>query len=87
MPETPESSAAPPPSNVVPFRSTRALEGLFTGDQSDPATCACGEGWFVLVGQEIAPNGAVTVTREGRITGYHGELRCLSCGSPAALGR
>lgn len=45
-------------------------------DQSsyDGASCVCGEGWFSLR--------AVCMTKEGKVTGYAGQPRCVSCGSP-----
>jgi len=48
----------------------------------DGAVCTCGEAWFVLDGDNIAPNGAVCMTKEGVVTGYTGKPRCMSCGHP-----
>lgn len=46
----------------------------------DGATCACGEAWFVLHGDNTAPNGAIAMTKEGVVTGYTGRPHCMSCG-------
>ncbi|MEU1497225.1 hypothetical protein [Streptomyces sp. NPDC005732] len=53
----------------------------------DGATCGCGETWFALDGDNDAPNGAVCMTKEGVVTGYHGKPRCMSCGRPYQLER
>jgi predicted RNA-binding Zn-ribbon protein involved in translation (DUF1610 family) len=48
-------------------------------------TCSCGSGWWTLRGSADTPgpdHGAVVVARDGRITGYAGEFRCLECGQP-----
>jgi hypothetical protein len=44
------------------------------------AVCGCGEAWFVLNGDNTAPNGAVCMTKDGAVTGYTGRPRCMSCG-------
>lgn len=50
---------------------------------SNSFTCECGSAWFMLKGnKDIAENGAVCVTQEGSVTGYHGDLFCLECGKP-----
>lgn len=48
----------------------------------DGATCTCGEAWFVLHGDNTAPNGAVCMNSDGVITGYTGRPHCMSCGHP-----
>lgn len=45
----------------------------------DDRRCVCGSEWFDLQGHgDRAP--AVTVSSEGRITGYAGSLSCRDCG-------
>jgi hypothetical protein len=51
----------------------------------DGAVCTCGETWFVLDGDNTAPNGAVCMTKDGIVTGYAGRPRCMSCGHRYAL--
>ncbi|MET9445451.1 hypothetical protein [Streptomyces sp. NPDC006610] len=53
----------------------------------DGATCTCGEAWFVLDGDNMAPNGAVCMTKDGVVTGYAGRPRCMSCGRVYTLPR
>lgn len=54
-----------------------------TTDGRAPARCACGSEWFVLRGRpsdpSIAATGAVTLSGDGRITGYVGEPVCAEC--------
>lgn len=53
-----------------------------------PARCACGSEWFLLRGRptdpEVAAAGAVTLSAEGRVTGYAGAPVCADCGEPWA---
>lgn len=52
---------------------------------NDVALCRCGSGWWTIRGPADVPgleNGALSVTPDGRVTGYTGELRCLECGEP-----
>lgn len=52
----------------------------------DGTICTCGEAWFVLHGDNTAPNGAVCLARDGTVTGYTGRPHCMSCGAPAVVG-
>jgi hypothetical protein len=54
-------------------------------DEIDLAFCPCGEAWFGLRGgPQEAPNGALCMARDGRVTGYMGVLHCVACGRPYA---
>lgn len=55
---------------------------------TEPLRCRqCGSEWFRLQGRsndpEVAKHGAVTMDKDGRITGYSGVPVCLDCGEPA----
>lgn len=51
---------------------------------STPAACACGCEWFALRGGPAAPDpdsaGFVTMTVNGSITGFAGQIVCSECG-------
>ncbi len=51
------------------------------------AECPCGSQWFVLKGDplESGDRGAVTLTLEGRVTGYYGTPHCIECDRPWLL--
>ena len=63
---------------VIDFTERRQA----AAQSEDPtASCPCGEAWFELRSDlPSAPHGAVCLDREGRVTGYHGTLYCISCG-------
>lgn len=46
--------------------------------------CVCGSQWFRLDGRstcpETAPNGAITLDTDGRVTGRLGDVVCVECG-------
>ncbi|ALJ22022.1 hypothetical protein [Microbacterium sp. No. 7] len=51
--------------------------------QGDERTCSCGSTWFRLERtnlEGIRTGGVVTITHDGRIVGYSGELICNDCG-------
>lgn len=56
--------------------------------RSEPGRCRCGSEWFTLHGRAtdpaVAGHGAVTISSEGSITGYCGEVRCAECREPWA---
>lgn len=58
--------------------------------KSEPGRCRCGSEWFTLHGRAtdpaIAKHGAVTISSEGNVTGYCGDVRCAECREPWAPG-
>ena len=66
--------------NVVSLADHRAPE--FEGEP--PVICACGSWWFELrSNHERCPeHGAISLTRDGSISGYAGTPHCISCGEP-----
>jgi hypothetical protein len=72
---------------VVDLASRRASR-----DANEPGCCrSCDSEWFVLrrrpADPDIAEHGAVTLSHDGRVTGFIGEPVCAECGvtwNPAA---
>ena len=59
-------------------------QGRRSTGPGEEAKCFCGSTWFELRGSptasDVSSYGLVTVTKEGVVTGWAGEVHCVECG-------